>query len=130
MAIPVQITFRDIDPSDAIKEAVHKWAEKLPRVFDRIGECKVVIEAPHRHQHKGIHYHVRVEVHVPGEDIVVGRDPADHVANEDVYAAIRDAFKACRRQLEKHAELRHNRAKRHSGAPANVREFAEVQSGL
>jgi hypothetical protein len=36
---------------------------------------------------------------VPGREIVVGREPANH-AHDDMNVAIRDAFDAARRQLE------------------------------
>ena len=53
MPIPLQISFRNMDPSPAVEERIHKKAEKLERFNDRIIGCAVVVEAPHRHHHKG-----------------------------------------------------------------------------
>jgi ribosome-associated translation inhibitor RaiA len=76
---------------------------ELEKVFDRITSCRVMIEAPHQHQRKGRLFHVRVDLTVPGGELLVRRDPAEHHAHKDVYVAIRDAFDAAVRQLEDHA---------------------------
>jgi len=103
MQIPLQISFRNMDPSPAVEERIRKKAAKFERFHDRIVGCTVVVEAPHRHQHKGKLYSVRVDISVPGKDVIVDRaKPADH-AHEDVYVAIRDAFNAATRRLEEHA---------------------------
>ena len=55
----------------------------------------MLVEVPHRHQHKGVLYNVRIDMTAPGGELVVKREPA-----EDLYVAIRDAFDAARRQLQ------------------------------
>jgi len=113
MQIPLQISFRNMDPSPAIEERIRKKAAKLERFHNRIIGCSVVVEAPHRHQHKGKLYRVRVDVSVPGKDVVVDRaKPTDH-AHEDVYVAIRDAFDAAARRLEDHARKMRGDVKNH-----------------
>jgi len=106
MQIPVQITFRDMEPSAAIEERVRERAAKLERFYDRITSCRVVVEEPHLHQHKGKLFHVRVDITVPGSELVANRSPGNDHGHEDVYVAIRDAFKAAERQLEDHARKR------------------------
>lgn len=98
MQLPVQISFRNMDPTPWIEEKIREKAAKLERTFDRITRCDVVIEAPHHDHRKGRLYHVRIDMTVPGGKLAV-RGDAPH-ANEDVRAAIRDAFDAARRQLE------------------------------
>lgn len=117
MQIPLQITFRNMDPSPAVEERIRKKAAKLERFHDRIIGCTVVVEAPHRHQHKGKLYSVRVDISVPGTDVVVDRaKPADH-AHEDVYVAIRDAFDAAVRRLEDQTRKMRGDVKTHVGRP-------------
>ena len=112
-ALPLQITFRDMDPSAAIEARVREKAEKLERFSDHLMSCRVVIEAPHRHHQKGKLYHVRVDLGVVGGEIVVDRaGPQDH-AHEDVYVAIRDAFGAAVRQLEDYERKRRGKVKAH-----------------
>ena len=100
MQTPIQISFRDIEPSAAVEERVRERAERLMRLSERMTSCHVVIQAPHRHHHKGRLYDVRVQLHIPGNDIVVNREGSQNHAYEDVYVVVRDAFDAAERQLE------------------------------
>lgn len=102
MEIPVQISFKDIQHSDAVEDRIREKVDALEKYYDRITSCRVVVEAPHRSHQKGKLFHVRIDLTLPGEEIVVSRDPKDAKAHEDVYIAIRDAFEATRRQLKKH----------------------------
>jgi len=77
-----------------------------PEVFDGVVGCKVVVEEPHRHHRTGRQFHVRVDVSVPGRDIVVSNDPGDAKAHEDAYVAVADAFDAAHRQLLTYADHR------------------------
>ena len=112
--LPIQVVFRNLDASPAIEAAVRGRAEKLDRYYDRIMGVQVAVEAPHKHQHRGKIYSVRVNVTVPDEELVVSRVPNDDHAHEDVYVAIRDAFDAMRRQLEDYARQRRGQVKRHA----------------
>jgi len=100
MKIPLQITFRNMERSEALERTVEERAGRLERYFDRIMGCRVIIEAPHRRRHQGKQFHVRIDLTVPGQELVVGRDPAKHGTHEDMHVAIRDAFKAARRALQ------------------------------
>lgn len=113
MQLPVQITFRNMDPSPAVEAHIRERAEALDRLFGRITACRVAVAASGRHQRKGRLYHVRVDLTVPGREIVVSRDPAAHQAHEDVLVAVRDAFDAARRQLEDHARFARGDVKTH-----------------
>jgi ribosome-associated translation inhibitor RaiA len=90
--------------SPALEQFVRRWAVKLERIYDRIERGEVVIERPHQHQHQGQRVHVRVTLSVPGPDIVVSHEHALGGAHEDAYVAVRDAFRAARRQLVEHVQ--------------------------
>jgi ribosomal subunit interface protein len=120
MQIPVQLSFRGIAHSDAVEASIRERAEKLEQFYDRITSCRVVVETPHAHHRKGRLYHVRIDLTVPGREIVVGRDPAAHHAHEDVHVAIRDAFDAARRQLQDHVRKDRGDVKSHE-APRHGR---------
>lgn len=115
--IPVIVTFRDIEPSPAVEERIRSEAQKLTRYHARIIDCRVVVELPHRQHHKGKIYHVAVDVSVPGGEAVASRDPQNNHAHEDVYVAIRDSFRAARRQLESHAGRARGDLKSHLEPP-------------
>ena len=80
MQIPLQISFDGVDPSPAVEARIREKVAKLERLYDRIVGCKVVVEAPHRHQHKGKLYNVRIDISVPGKDIFVGHRTAEPCA--------------------------------------------------
>lgn len=113
MQQPLQITFRDIPASAAIEAVIREKAAKLDQFYNHIMSCRVIVEAPHGHHHKGKLYHVIVDLTVPGEELVVNRSPAKHHAHEDVYVAIRDAFDAARRQLQAFARKQRGDTKHH-----------------
>jgi len=109
MKTPLQITFRDIEHSDAIEAHIRDKAEKLETFFEPIMSCRVVVEMPHQHKHQGKSFNVRIDIGVPGNEIVVNRDH-----HEDVYVALRDGFDAARRQLQDYARRLHGDTKNHA----------------
>ncbi len=113
MKIPLQVTFRDMTPSDAVSARIEQEMERLDSLFGGIMGCRVLVESPHHHHHKGNLFHVRVDLTVVGGEIVAGRDPAGRHAHEDVYVAIRDTFRAVRRRLEDYARKRRGQVKWH-----------------
>jgi ribosomal subunit interface protein len=118
MQVPLQVSFRNTPPSPAIEAAIREKAAKLEEFFDRITSARVVVETPHRQHRQGKLFHVRIDLRVPGREIVVSRDPAQHHAYEDVYVAIRDAFDAAKRQLEDYAREARREVKAHESPPA------------
>ena len=118
MQLPVQISYRGMEPSAAIEAKIRERTEKLDRFYDRIMGCRVVVESPHRRHHQGKLFHVRVDLTVPGGELAVTREPAQHHAHEDVFVAIRDAFDAAQRQLEDFARRQRGDLKIHEGPPS------------
>ena len=113
MQTPIQITFRQMEPSPAVEERIRERAAELERFYDRIVGCHVVVHAPHRRHHQGTLYHVSVDLRVPGAELVVNRESSEQHAHEDIYVAIRDAFDAARRQLEDFARRQRGNVKTH-----------------
>lgn len=106
MQTPLRITFHGLEHSEAIEARIRAKAAELERFEADITSCHVTVESPHGHQHKGHLYEVRVDLHVPDGELVVSRAHRNDPAHEDVYVAIRDAFKAAARQLEDHVRRR------------------------
>jgi ribosomal subunit interface protein len=109
----LQITFRNMETSPAVEAKVRERVGELEQFYDRIVSCRVMIEAPHQRRHQGDLYHIRVDLKVPGREIVVKRDPPEHHAHEDIYVAVRDCFDAVRRQLEDHVRRQRGDIKGH-----------------
>ena len=102
MQVPLHISFHGVDPSPALEARIREHAKKLEQFYDRIIGCDVAVELPHQHHRHGKQWHIRIQLSVPGNDIVVSRDPGRDEDHEDPYVALRDAFMAARRQLEDH----------------------------
>ncbi len=117
MQLPLQITFRNIPPSEAIEARIREKLAKLEQVYDRITSCRVVLEAPHSHKHKGKIYAVHIDITVPEGEVVVSHTSGDKHQHEDAYVAIRDAFNAARRQLENYSRKQRGDVKYHMEAP-------------
>lgn len=117
----LQITVRNMAHSPALDDHIRERAEKLERYFSAITSCRVVAEAPHKHQQQGRLYKVRLDISVPGRELVVNRDHA-----EDIYVALREAFGAARRQLEDYSQLR--RGETRSGRRRNELPAVRVES--
>ena len=113
MQIPLQVTLKDMPQSEAVESRIREKTEKLSRFYDRIISCRVVVETPQRHQHQGKLYSVRIDLTVPGAELVVNR-----AQDEDVYVAIRDAFVAITRQLEDFARRQRGDVKTHAAPDA------------
>lgn len=113
MQLPIQITFRKMDTSPSVEAHIRERAEALEKFFGRITSCRVVVEQSARRQRKGKLYHIRVDLAVPGREIVVKRDPSEDHAHEDILVAVRDVFDSARRQLEDHARKMRGDVKTH-----------------
>lgn len=114
MDIPLQVNFRNMEPSPAVETRVREKAKKLEKYFHHLTSCRVVVEAPHRHHHKGKIYHIRIEMGVPRiSELVVSNEREENHAHEDVYVAIRDAFKTAERQLRDFASRMEGKKGRH-----------------
>jgi cold shock CspA family protein/ribosome-associated translation inhibitor RaiA len=102
MQIPIQVSFRHLEHSPSIARAVRKKAKVLEKFFPRIISLRVMIEPSELKRTQGNLYHIRIDLRLPGKEIVVSRDSGKNHAHEDIYVAIRDAFLAARRQIEDH----------------------------
>jgi len=102
MQTPLQITFRGMTATNPIESYVRTRASKLERFSKRITTCRVTIETPHRHHLHGRHHHVRIDVCVPGNELVVTRNPDASREHEDLYASIDAAFDDAQRLLVDH----------------------------
>ena len=91
----VQIVFRGMPHSEALEARVRNKARKLAQLFPFLMGCRVVAEVPYRRHGNSSQFVVRLDVAVPGGEIVVNRE--DH---EDICIALREAFRAARRQLK------------------------------
>lgn len=119
MKLPVEITFRNMGPSEALETNIREKVSKLEQFCDQIVSCRVIVDSHHKHQHKGHLFHVRIDIGVPGQEMVVSRDPPQDHSHEDAYVAVRDAFNAARRQLERYQKTNRRGSKVHAHGNGN-----------
>lgn len=117
MQLPLQITFRHIERSDALEMKIRERVEELEQFCGEIMSCHVVIEMAHQHHHQGNLFQIRIDLRVPGKELVVSRHPDKHHAHEDPYVVVRDAFDAMKRQLEEAMRVRRREVKTHDVPP-------------
>ena len=134
MQIPLQISFRNMESSAAVESRVREEVDKLGEFYEHIIGSRVMVEIPHRHREVGKRFHVRVYLTVPGGEIVASNEPSLHASRQDLdtevrqkdketaaphkdaYVAIRDAFKAARRQLQDFAREQRGEVKYHEAS--------------
>jgi ribosome-associated translation inhibitor RaiA len=108
MHFPVEIVLRGVPHSGALERYIGEEADKLGRICGRILTCHVAAEALHRPQQQGAQFAVRLNITLPGTEVVVNREHG-----EDVYCAVSDAFQAAGLQLKEHMR-RHGIIEQHS----------------
>ncbi len=131
MKIPVQVTFRDIEPSETIKDWVQEETDKLDMLYPQIMGCRVAVGIPHRHRQRGQVYGVRVDLTLPGGEIISKRAPIlsngpglagkskkakqweVDTSHKSLRLAISDAFKSASRRLQDFARRRRQDVKTH-----------------
>lgn len=123
MAFRPQISYRSVPPSSELDRLIQDEASKLARFFDRIVSCRVLVEPAHRRHRQGSPFHIRIELGVPGDQLVVSHTadtrPAPPANDEerarrskalehephhkDPALAVRDAFHKLERRVAEYA---------------------------
>ena len=115
------VTFRGLDRSEALAAEIQTRLRKLQTYYSRVMGCRVLVELVQRHHAAGNRYHVRIDLTVPGEEIVVSHEAGLHATAQDIDAerlakaaesdperkhaaiAVREAFDVARRRLQDYA---------------------------
>jgi hypothetical protein len=98
---PCRISFEGMLATEPPRVEVHAWLEKLGALTAPMTGGQVQIEAVDRGR-KEQHYRVRMDLTLTTGVVVVDYDHPSNGPHEDVYVAIRNAFRAARRLLEIH----------------------------
>jgi len=117
MQLPLQITFRHMEHSDAIEAMVRDKAMRLDKFAGDIMSCRVVIEPLAKHRKHGNPYEVRIDLKLAGKEIAITREAAEHEEYKHLEVALRDAFDEARRQIEDYVRRRRGDVKHHEPLP-------------
>jgi cold shock CspA family protein/ribosome-associated translation inhibitor RaiA len=123
------VELRGIDRSAALEADILTRLAKLETFYQSITGCRVLVELAERYHQNGNRYHVRIDLTVPGEEIVVAHEPSLHAAEQavgvrkttkesepdperkHVHVAIREAFDISRRRLQDYARRKRRTVK-------------------
>ncbi len=108
MQVPLQITMRNVDHSQAVEERIREKANKLNKFSDDIISCQVVVEKGQGHRQNGMLHNIRLHVCLPGKDLVINRNE-----QENLYLAIREAFVDMVRKVEESSRISQGDVKHH-----------------
>jgi cold shock CspA family protein len=127
MSAQLRIDSRNIVLPASITKRINRRVAKLEQVFNRITSCKLTVDGPQGLPRKGGQYSVKLDLSVPGKEIVITRHQAESLA-----VAIRRTFDAAQRRLEEYSRIRRQDIKRHEGPPQGniVRLFPEDGYGF
>jgi cold shock CspA family protein len=117
MQLPLQVSFRNMEPSESIEALVREKATRLDDFAADVVGCRVVVQPGGKRRENGNLYEVRIDLTVSGEEIAVTREPGEHAEYKDVRVAIRDAFDSARRRLEDFVRRRRGAVKAHAPRP-------------
>ena len=106
MQVPLQIKFRHMERSAAIEDRVRDRCHKLQRFAEHVIRCRIIIDAPHKHQGKTGLYQASIEITLPDQETGSSFHAEQQHAHENVDVAIREVFEAARRQLEDYVRQR------------------------
>jgi cold shock CspA family protein/ribosome-associated translation inhibitor RaiA len=115
MELPLQITSKNLDLSESAETAIREAATKLESFASRIMSCRVMVEVPNRRHQTGSLYNVRLDVHVPGKEIVIKRQSQPALA-----AAVQEAFDVAGRRLQDYVRRQRGDVKVPNAPPRGV----------
>jgi len=104
MQMPLEIAFHGLPHDDRVESVIRERTAKLDGHFGRITSCRVAVERPHKSKGPGTGYAVRVDLRIPGQELVVRRDADDDAEQDPLEAVVLDAFDAAERRLERTVE--------------------------
>ncbi len=124
MQLPLQITFHNMETSDALAETIRHRVKGLEKYFSPIISCRVLVEANQRHIQSST-FHVRIDLKVAGQALAVNRSVKDP-SNGNAYLAVREAFDAMRRQLDDFARRQRASRNKTKGFPVYEEAVTEL----
>ena len=106
MLVPLQIAFHGVDHSDAAEANIRAAVAKLEKINRKISACRVAVEGRnHVAETHRVALRVRIDVTVPGRELVVTEEPGEGQPH-DLQGATRRAFAAMERRLKDHRDRR------------------------
>jgi len=106
VALPLSLSFHNIEASDALRALVEERSQHLHEVAPELQNLRVVIDEQHRSHLHGNHFQVHLELSLPGQRLAVSHDGPSR-SHENAYAVVREAFANATRRVRKTLDRRH-----------------------
>lgn len=103
MAI-LEVSFREVDKTPDLEELIRKKAAKLEKVSRDLVSCRVSVEQPQKNQRTGNPFRVRIDLGVPGQEMVVVRESSKGDMHDSLHKVLNTAFNVALRQLKDRKE--------------------------
>ena len=126
MEVPLEVSARRVVLYPALEAELRERAEKLDRLYGRLTSCRIAVDGPSGRHNEGGPYRVRLDITVPGAELVANKEAAT------LAAAMNDAFEAAERQVKEFAERRRGEVKTLESSPRGtvLRVFPEEGFGF
>ncbi len=106
---PLEIVFRNMKPSQILKDLVKERVERLEHLHQHIIGCRVIIELESNAHRNGTIPDVHIDIQVPGRDLVVNQ----HSRGGDALTSVHNAFDAAAHQLKEYKARKIGKVKSH-----------------
>jgi cold shock CspA family protein/ribosome-associated translation inhibitor RaiA len=100
----IEVHYRNVEKTPSIEGLIEEKVAKLQQVCADLISCRVSVERPQQHQRAGNPYRVRLDLKVPGREIVAVRESSKGDMHDSLAKVLRDAFTAARRRLREYME--------------------------
>ena len=117
MQIEPEIALRHVELTEADEELIREGISDLDQTYDTLTSCHLMVEMPERRHQTGNLYHVRIDLRMPGHEIVIRRTPAAHHSHEDLSQALGEAFDQAKRELVDFVRQQRGDEKAHEVSP-------------
>ena len=116
MEIPLELSFENIEKSEALEARIRESVDRLDAMYHRLVACRVSVSMPHESSRKGQIPRIRIEMSVPGDNLVISDEPhrfEEKYKHADIYNAVDEAFAAAERRLRAFKERKRGDVKTH-----------------
>lgn len=120
MTIQTEVTFRDMEPSEALRAAIVERAQRLERFAEDILSCDVTVEHDTAHRHQGNPFKIHARVSMRGKQINVSGSSKNKARSENAYTMVADTFDVLRRRVEDYVRVRRGDVKHSSTNSKNA----------
>ncbi len=109
----LEVNYRNVDKTTQIENLIEEKLLKLQEVCGDLISCRVSLEMPQQHQRAGNPFRVRLDLKVPGKEIVTVRESGEGDMHDPLPKVVREAFAAARRQLKEYMKRKQGEVKAH-----------------